>query len=379
MYVASLAPMTMESCSSDSCQLLDMAYESTSRAMLSKALLRLSRESGLHPTCFVLSGLEKVGHQVAGGGFGDVWKSLVGGRTVAVKSMRIFQDADIKEALKEFGREAVIWRQLSHPNLLPFFGLYYLDTRLCLVSPWMEHGHLLQFLRNAPSTIDRVSLILDVAMGLEYLHSNKVVHGDLKAMNVLVTPSQRACIADFGLSSVVDVISLRFTHSTPSPRGGTARHQAPELLLGESSVHFGSDVYAFACMCYEILTGKAPFFNLNNDMAVAMKVVTGHRPPRPETSPEKLWMLLQDCWEQKPEKRPTAPELIERLVSPPIGATTAQPEIDWNQTYSARFRRSVQQWPLLPSISQIEHRISRNGPVSSYSYLRTLGHGSIFF
>ncbi|KAJ7139289.1 kinase-like domain-containing protein [Mycena epipterygia] len=330
--------MIMKLYSPRSYQLLDMTYESTSIPMLSKALLRLSRESGLHPTCFILSGLEKVGQQVAGGGFGDIWKGLVGGQTVAVKSMRIFQDVDVKAALKEFGREAVLWRQLSHPNLLPFFGVYYFDTRLCLISPWMEHGHLLDFLRNTSSAIDRLSLILDVAMGLEYLHSNKVVHGDLKAyMNVLVTSSKRACIADFGLSSIVNAMSLRFTHSTPSPQGGTVRYQAPELLLGESSVHFGSDVYAFAYVCYEILTEKAPFFDLHNDMAVAMKVVAGHRPSRPEKTSEDLWILFQDCWAQKTEKRPTVTEIIQRLLGPPISATTAQSKIDWDETYSARF------------------------------------------
>ncbi|KAJ7139295.1 kinase-like domain-containing protein [Mycena epipterygia] len=355
--------------------LLDFFCDSVSRPLLSTALLRLSRVSGLHPTCFSISGLEKVGHQVAGGGFGDVWKSVVDGQTVAVKSMRIFQDVDVKTALKEFGREAVIWRQLSHPNLLPFFGLYYLDTKLCLVSPWMEHGHLLQFLRNAPSTIDRVSVdslcspqILDVAMGLEYLHRNKVVHGDLKATNILVTPSNRACIADFGLSAISDVLPLLFTHSTPTPRpgGGTVRYQAPELLSGKNSIHFGSDVYAFACVCYEILTGTVPFFDLAQEMAVAINVIDGHRPSRPETvSWDNLWVLIEDCWKQEPDQRPTMAEILQRLTSPPIGAESMHSGIDWDETYSARFRRSVRPWPLLPSITQIKNRISTNRVISS--------------
>lgn len=114
--------------------------------------------------------------------------------------------------------------------------------------------------------------MLDVAMGLEYLHREHVVHGDLKGvcylfdapavlhpyvmyglqMNILVTPSRRACIADFGLSSIVDAMTLRFTHSTVSIKGGTARYQAPELLSGKMQNHYGSDVYAFACVCYEV-------------------------------------------------------------------------------------------------------------------------------
>ncbi|KAJ7088671.1 kinase-like domain-containing protein, partial [Mycena epipterygia] len=133
------------------------------RPFLIKALLRLSRSSALHPRCFALSGLQKVGHQVAAGGFGDIWKGLIHGKS-------------------ELGREALIWRQLCHPNLLPFFGLYYLKKRLCLVSPWMENGNILQFLSKELNNTDRLSLILDVALGLEYLHKNGVVHGDLKAV-----------------------------------------------------------------------------------------------------------------------------------------------------------------------------------------------------
>jgi serine/threonine protein kinase len=64
--------------------------------------------------------------------------------------------------IQEFGREALIWRQLCHPNLLPFFGLYYLDNRLCLVSPWMENGNVMEFLKKAPPSANRLSLVSSV-------------------------------------------------------------------------------------------------------------------------------------------------------------------------------------------------------------------------
>ncbi|KAJ7907318.1 kinase-like domain-containing protein, partial [Mycena leptocephala] len=285
------------------------------------ALLRLSGQCELHPTCFTLPGLKKVGQQVAGGGFGDIWKGLVGGEIVAVKSMRIFLDDDLRASIKKFGREALIWRQLSHPNLLPFFGLYTLDSRLCLVSPWMDKGDLKHFLSNASSDVDRVALMADAAMGLEYLHGKHVVHGDLKAANILVTPSGRACIADFGLCSLIDELSLKFTQSSRSGRAGTVRYQAPELLSNQSSNHFGSDIYAFACVCYEILTGKVPFFEINNEAAVILKVIEGIRPSRLEiVAPLHLWLLLEDCWDQQPDRRPTMTTVVQRLIRTPIEA-----------------------------------------------------------
>ncbi|KAF7360266.1 Protein kinase domain-containing protein [Mycena venus] len=328
--------------------LLDSFPESPARPRLFKALVRLSHKSELHPTCFPLRDLQIVGHQVAGGAFGDIWRGLVHGQSVSVKIMRLFGD-EVKAAIQKFGREALIWRQLSHPNLLPFFGLYYLEKRLCLVSPWMSNGHVLQFLKNAPPNTDRVSLILDVAMGLAYLHHEHVVHGDLKGMNILVTPSRRACLADFGLSSIVDEVSLRFTHSTASGRGGTVRYQAPELLKEQMQIHYGSDIW----------TGKAPFFDVSLDATVIFKVLDGGRPSRPPTIPfdDPLWLLLQDCWQERPCDRPNVSQIIEHLVGPTIGAKTTDAAIDWDETISSKCRRSLQEWLLLPSITTIERRI----------------------
>ncbi|KAJ7113586.1 kinase-like domain-containing protein, partial [Mycena epipterygia] len=348
--------------------LLDHDILSTVRPLLFKALLRLSRVSGLHPNCFPLMGLQKVGEQVAAGGFGDIWKGVFRGQNVSVKVMRLFEDSDVQAVLKEFGREAVIWRQLFHPNLLPFFGLYYLDKRLCLVSPWMENGNILKFL-GKEHKVDRLSLILDVALGLEYLHENHVVHGDLKALNILVTPSRRACIADFGMSSITDAMTVQFTHSTVSARGGTARYQAPELFRGERA-HFGSDIYAFACVCYEILTGKVPFYELPNDMAVMFHVVAGKRPSQSSscsgtTALDNLWDLLQDCWKETPDTRPTAAQIVERLKNPAIQVKTTQSTTDWDVKFSSKFRRSLQLQPLLPSVSQIERMIFGDGSSSS--------------
>nr|GAT51260.1 predicted protein [Mycena chlorophos] len=349
-------------------EMLDLFPDSAERPVLSKALLRISRASGLLPTCFPLSGLQKVGKQVAAGGFADIWRGLVRGQSVSVKIMRLFRDDDIRDILQTFGREALIWRQLSHPNVLPFFGLYYLDSRLCLVSPWMADGHVLDYLKTAPPNIDRTSLMLDIALGLEYLHENKVVHGDIKSMNILVTPSHRACVADFGLSSVTDVMTFKFPHSTASVRGGTQRYQAPELIGTENTSTFASDVYAFACVCYEIWTEQRPYFELKQDIFVAIKVCEGLRPSKPDNLADDhpLWMLLQDCWAKDAEARPTITQVVHRLVAEPIGATIrSYGSFDWDDSFSSRLRRSMQDWPLLPSVAKIEKRIfGRNSPVS---------------
>ncbi|KAF7333010.1 Protein kinase domain-containing protein [Mycena venus] len=332
-------------------QLLDLVQDlldicdSNSRALLSKALVKLVHDSELHPTCFKLSNFKKVGEPVGHGTSGDRFKGLVGDQIVSVKIMRVFNDFEIKAMMKEFGREAVIWRQLSHPNVLPFFGLCYLEARPCLVSPWMENRDLVKFLQNASPETDRTSLILDIAMGLEYLHGEHT-------SNILVSASGRACIANFGLSSIIS--SIRFSQSGTRGATGAARWQAPELLSGELNVFdFRSDVYAFACVSYEILSGKVPLYEVR-DASVTFKVVEGLRPTKPvpwrdDEAYNGIWKIMQECWKEEFNARPTAAKIVQRLVDPPIGAKPTKPGMDWDDTFISRLR-SFSQGGLLYSL-----------------------------
>lgn len=172
----------------------------------------------------------------------------------------------------------MLWAQLSHPNVLPFYGIYRLgDTRnrIGLVSAWMHNGNVNEFLEKNPDTDRRLlvsqnssplflcfeflilflSQISDVAAGMLYLHKNGVIHGDLKGANILVTDAKRACLADFGLSIVTDAHGLKNPDlSSDAAEGGTARFQAPELNdpANECPRSAASDVYAFALLCYEV-------------------------------------------------------------------------------------------------------------------------------
>ncbi|KAJ7883482.1 kinase-like domain-containing protein [Mycena olivaceomarginata] len=207
------------------------------------------------------------------------------------------------------------------------FSVYTISTTGCVwFGPWMEDGHIMKFLAaKKPTTTKRLSLILDIALGLQYLHKQKIVHGDLKGANILVTPSHRACIADFGVSSIVKAITVRFTHTTAKKGGGTANYLAPELFRGDQN-HFGSDVYAFSCVSYEMMTGNVPFYDSPNEMAVMFKVIVGDRPSRPMSysAPvlDGLWALMQKCWAQDAQMRPMAAEIVEQLVGPSIVAPT---------------------------------------------------------
>jgi len=215
-----------------------------------------------------------------------------------------------------------------------------------------------QFLERAkPSYMNRLSLTLDVARGLSYLHDNRVVHGDLKGVNILVTPSGTACIADFGLSSIAESKALKSTLSSLTSRGGSIRWQAPELFEGKQNSYL-SDVYAYACVCYEIFTGKQPFYELRLDGAVMLQVIQGARPSRPENSHEltdHMWELMKDCWAAAPAARPPMTTVVGCLFFSPIEATCSVWQ--WDQSLSSRFHATMQVDALWPSLSDIETKL----------------------
>ncbi|KAJ7580874.1 kinase-like domain-containing protein [Mycena floridula] len=343
-------------------QLLDLDdLPSKVRACFLKAIAHLCRKTGLYPECLRLNGLQQIGGRVDGGGFGDVSVGLLQGVKVSLKTPRVAQ-RDLKRLLKDFSREIIIWSQLSHPNVLPFYGIYYLNDRgtfrACIVSPWMENGNLLQFLNEIPDeSVNRSCLILDIACGLQYLHQQSVIHGDLKALNVLVTPSLRACIMDFGLSTVA---ASQMTSSASSNSAGTPAWQAPEILEYHGRNTQRSDMYAFACVCYEVFTRKRPFCEIVNftDMAIVLKVMKGERPMRPASSKlnDTVWNCMDDCWKHNPDERPTAAEIVRRLsVMPELsGLDRPNSDTEWDESFARRLRSSLRENPLLPTIEQLQ-------------------------
>ncbi|KAH0584924.1 hypothetical protein H2248_008197 [Termitomyces sp. 'cryptogamus'] len=168
------------------------------RTQLIAAMRRLSEQEKLYPTCFSLSGpspsLED--GPVASGSFADIYKIRFQGEQTCYKVIRVYQKSQVEHLAKVYAREAILWGQLSHPNILPFYGLLRFGPRIAFVSRWATNGNLEEYLAHNPD-VNRILLCLDTAAGVEYLHNNDIVHGDLKGLNVLIDGSGRACLGDF--------------------------------------------------------------------------------------------------------------------------------------------------------------------------------------
>ena len=181
-------------------------------------------------------------------------------------------------------------------------------------------------------------------MGLMYMHSQGIIHGNLKGVrflaqwspscaqltrskaNILINDDGRACLTGFNL------LRMASDQSTISPMGvtgDTIRRLSPERLHPE---HFGfkeshptkeSDCYALGMVIYEVLTGSVPFAQLN-DTAVLMGVLNGERPEKPQGEEGAwftpgLWEVLELCWKPKPGDRPNLDTVLQCLqeVAPP--------------------------------------------------------------
>ncbi|CAE7072832.1 unnamed protein product, partial [Rhizoctonia solani] len=148
------------------------------------------------------------------------------------------------------------------------------------------------------------------------MHQCDSVHGDLKAANVLVSSDGVARITDFGLSTMSEA-GLRFSE-TSATQMGTMRWAAPEQVLEDSYRSKHSDVYALGMTFLEIFTGNVPYFpECRKDINVMYKLQQGILPTRPmdhfkdNERGNRMWGLLESCWNRKPESRPTAEEVME--------------------------------------------------------------------
>ncbi|KAL2914516.1 U1 snRNP protein [Polyrhizophydium stewartii] len=265
--------------------------------------------------------------KVGSGSFGSIYHAVWDHRLVAVKLM---DGAHGRTAIEAIEKESAVWYPLNHPNVVRLWGVCLNTDKPFLVMPLMQ-ADLAHFLMRNPDTplSVRVGFLLGIARGMQYLHGrpHPIVHGDLKANNVLLAESGDVCITDFGLA----FIKTSSTANTER-RTGAVRWIAPEKLSRTYSLATPSDVFAFAMTAFQILTGSVPFADQPSDDIVALWLLRGERPDRPPGSaiPDALWGIIQDCWKQDPAERPVFSEIVARIATletarPSISTATAGP------------------------------------------------------
>ncbi|GJP39541.1 hypothetical protein CLOM_g23903 [Closterium sp. NIES-68] len=275
---------------------------------------------------------------IARGTYGSVHRGEYKGKQVAVKLMD-WGEVDKASRAKltflrdVFAQEVLVWSTLQHKNICQFVGAllggpdsYCLPSTVedhrgvlrvgshvcCVVLEYLAGGtlkHVLIKHYHRKLSVQRVvHIALDIAEGLEYLHSRGIVHRDVKSDNMLLDKHHRVVkIADFGVSRV------QSEDSTMHHKTGTYGYMAPEVLKERPYDH-KADVYSFGILLWEVYCCDNPFpyTDLDPD-EIASTVNQGLRPDIPSCCPPQLADLMRRCWHREPGRRPDMSEVVRKL------------------------------------------------------------------
>jgi hypothetical protein len=263
------------------------------------------------------------------GSFGIVMKAKLGDRYVAVK--RLHLDELTKREKDSFTKELLILAHLGTHCSLVELHAYCLNPP-CIIMELVELGSLSYLLHycndptvEAQMTDGRIKkkLLYGIACGMYQLHFSRIVHGDLKPQNVLVSDDYVAKITDFGLatlrgksSSAVASIKLADVDEEPIVVGGTAGYMAPELLDSHRPPEFSSDVYSFGVSVNEVIAEEEPYadqyvnFAGRGRFGAVNYAKQGHRPTVRRGTPSYVKELITRCWSNIPSSRPDFEDII---------------------------------------------------------------------
>ncbi|HEY7159823.1 MAG TPA: protein kinase, partial [Acidobacteriota bacterium] len=250
------------------------------------------------------------------GGMGEVYaaRDLTLLRMVAIKVLAesIAKDPDHST---RFEREARLLASLNHPNIAAIYGLEKSNGILFLVLELVPGKSLSDYIKNKALPIsEALPIFRQIAEGLEAAHENGIIHRDLKPANVKITPDGKVKILDFGLAKAfkeaptidVEGSNVVTVASDATESGlvlGTAPYMSPEQLRGKV-VDRRTDIWAFGCVLYEVLTGKRLFGGDNvSDTIAAILNTEPDWHKLPANTPPFFQRLIRKCLQKDPHHR----------------------------------------------------------------------------
>jgi hypothetical protein len=255
------------------------------------------------------------------GGSATVYKAtyqhkLVAAKVVSLVALTLNEQAKVAESMH---RELEMMANLNSTFIVRVLGICEdpADRQLIMIMQLAEGGSLRQKLDGctAPlATADVIKMMLDAAIGMEYLHSKMILHRDVKSLNLLLDAQGCVLVSDFGISKSLNAA----TAQTGNNAKGSAPWMSPEALAAEPATE-PRDVYAFGVVMWEIMSLQKPWEDMQLPQivhAVCVKPSPENRPPLDAIDasyPAPLLALMQACWAQDPAARPSFTEIIRRL------------------------------------------------------------------
>lgn len=221
---------------------------------------------------------------------------------------------------EEFEKEVSVCVNLNHPSILQFYGACISPPKVGLVIEYAEKGDIPLFLGNYRSDNnnsrypmkEKLRLLKEIASGMSYLHSQDILHRDLKADNVLINAQEKAKIMDFGLSKTRENSNVTMTKMV-----GTACYMAPEVIKGGKYAN-KCDVYSWAILAFVLITEQIDPYGQINENLVLNKVMKSpnFRPVIDESmfgDFKFLMKIIEKNWNHDPENRDSFKEIKNML------------------------------------------------------------------
>ncbi|KAL3633387.1 hypothetical protein CASFOL_022914 [Castilleja foliolosa] len=260
-----------------------------------------------------------IGSKIGEGAHGKVYQGRYGDQIVAIKVLNCGNTSEERTVLESrFVREVTMMSKVKHDNLVKFIGACK-DPLMVIVTELLPGMSLRKYLGSLrPNQLDlpiALNFALDIARAVDCLHANGIIHRDLKPDNLLLTANQKSVkLADFGLAREETVTEMMTAET------GTYRWMAPELystvtLRQGEKKHYNNkvDVYSFGIVLWELLTNRMPFEGMSNLQAAYAAAFKAERPSVPEDTPAELAYIIQSCWVEDPNMRPSFSQIIRML------------------------------------------------------------------
>ncbi|XP_020209854.1 mitogen-activated protein kinase kinase kinase NPK1 isoform X1 [Cajanus cajan] len=257
------------------------------------------------------------GQLIGSGAFGRVYMgmNLDSGELIAIKQVLIASGSAYKENtqanIRELEEEIKLLKNLTHPNIVRYLGTAREEDSLNILLEFVPGGSISSLLGKFGSFPESVMKMYtkQLLLGLEYLHTNGIIHRDIKGANILVDNKGCIKLADFGASK--KVVELATINGAKSMKG-TPHWMSPEVIL-QTGHTISTDIWSVACTVIEMATGKPPWSQQYPLEVSALFYIgsTKSHPPIPEHLSAEAKDFLLKCFHKEPNLRPSASELLQ--------------------------------------------------------------------
>jgi len=204
--------------------------------------------------------------------------------------------------------ESKILSSLNSPYIVKYFDSFIENNNLNIVMEYCDSGDLANFLASSKTTLKMLNenkiwkYFIQICLGIAYLHSKKVLHRDLKSLNIFLTKNDGVRIGDLGVAKVLNHTNFASTFV------GTPYYLSPEICE-ERPYNEKSDIWALGCILYEMATFKHPF-NATNQGALILKILKGTYDPISSQYSSDLKMLIDMLLDKNYFQRPSVFEIL---------------------------------------------------------------------